>query len=205
MNFGFKSVCDPVRSGAVLGCWSTVFAVLLAALGCSNDASGRDGKDPRPGTPLRVVDRAALEEIDPNDVRQLVECVQTYDGVVASHGGKIEISLNFSATDLNDDDLATLEFPDSVRTINLSRTKITDQGLLHLERARNLNRVILNETAITEAGLETLKAMESISIVELSQCPNISREARLDLIRYLAPRSRSHQHERRMQALNRDD
>lgn len=176
--------------------------IVLSALGCSRDADARNDNATRSSTPLRTVDRSAIENLNSDDVRQVVQCAESYGDVIARHGGHVEISLSFASTDLSDGDLATVEFPNSVRSIDLSRTQITDAGLVHLKRAHNLVRVILNETQITDAGLDQLKQIETIATVDLTNCPNVSREARLDLIRFLAPRSKSHQHERRMHALN---
>jgi len=112
-----------------------------------------------------------------------------YGQTVAEAGGEVHIHLEFSRTDISDDDLANLQFPDTVRSISLHHTNITDQGVAELKRAKNLERVNLASTKITEAAVDHLKEIPNLWQAEITS-PGVSQTASLDLMRFLQPRVR---------------
>ena len=177
---------------------------LLVIAGCSsNEATGDHqtiSAEARP--PVRKIDREALLDFAPQEIQEAAQAVTTYDNVVGDHGGHVSITLDFSRTELRDDDLANLDFPDSVAVINLSETKITDAGVPHLVRARNLRTLDLRHTAVTDEGIDVLMQLDKLTYIELEGCAKVSRKKRLELVKFLSPRSEAHQHERRLRALN---
>lgn len=114
-----------------------------------------------------------------------------YADVVAKFGGRLEMRLDFSNSDITDDDLATLPLSDGVRSIDLSHTKITDAGIEHLKRAPRLEQLNLMGTQITDVSLEHFRGMESLWSVSI-EGTKVSREGHMDLLRLLAPRAQAH-------------
>lgn len=108
-------------------------------------------------------------------------------GVAALHG-QVETRVDLSFTAVTDDDLARLEFPETVREINLSSTKITDRGIEHLMRIPYLESLVLMDTQVTAGVVEILKRMPSLCEVRLDNT-NVPIPAQLELISYLAPRA----------------
>ena len=82
-----------------------------------------------------------------------------YAKEIESLDGELQIHLDFSDAQITDDELASLSFTDSVRSISLRGTGISDRGVKELERARNLERVDLRGTQATDKVAETLKGL----------------------------------------------
>jgi hypothetical protein len=114
-----------------------------------------------------------------------------YTDVVAKFGGKLEMRLDLSNSDITDDDLATLPLSDGVRSIDLSHTKITDAGIEHLKRASHLEQLNLMDTEITDTSLEHIRQMENLWSVSI-EGTKVSRDGHMDLLRLLAPRAQAH-------------
>lgn len=82
-----------------------------------------------------------------------------YAKEIESLDGELQIHLDFNDAQLTDDELASLPFTDSVRSISLRGTGISDRGVRELQRARNLERVDLRATQATDKAAETLKRL----------------------------------------------
>ena len=85
-----------------------------------------------------------------------------YADNVRDLGGKAELKIDFSKSDVTDDDLKGMDFPDTLVEINLANTAITDEGVAELKRANNLNSVVLAHTQITEKSIDHLKEMPNL-------------------------------------------
>lgn len=109
---------------------------------------------------------------------------------IAAFQGRVEARVILSFTAVTDDDLARLEFPDTVHEIDLSGTAVTDRGVEHLTRVRNLETLVLMDTPITEAVVDTLKQMPRLCEARLDNT-NVPVNAQLDLITFLAPRAQA--------------
>ena len=64
--------------------------------------------------------------------------LSSYESNVESLGGNYKLVLDFSSTNVSDDDLKSIGFPASLTEINLANTQITDDGVAELKRAKNL-------------------------------------------------------------------
>ena len=116
-----------------------------------------------------------------------IESHDQYADLVADMGGQIHAHLDFTGTEITDEDLQNLEFADTVRSISLSHTAITNRGVVELERARNLEQIDLTSTEITDEVLPLIKEQPKVwkaTIIAL----NISREAFEELSGYLNQR-----------------
>ena len=82
-----------------------------------------------------------------------------YATEVASLDGELQMHLDFSNSNITDEDLATLPLPNTIRSISLRGTKITDRGVAELKRAKNLERLDLQGTLITDAAVEEMTLM----------------------------------------------
>ena len=125
--------------------------------------------------------------VSPQDAAQ----ADSYAEAVRKSGGRVEIHLDFSHSEMTDDGLATLELPDAVRSIDLSYTDISDAGVAHLVRARNVQKLDLMSTKITDASVEHFRKLESLFQVS-TENTEITTEAQLEMIRFFAPRQQAH-------------
>jgi len=91
-----------------------------------------------------------------------VSSQNNYADNIRDLGGKAELKIDFSKSDITDADLEGMDFPDTLVEINLSNTDITDDGVAELKRANNLNSVILAHTQITEKSIDHLKEMPNL-------------------------------------------
>ncbi len=88
--------------------------------------------------------------------------LSSYESNVQDLGGNFKLTLDFSSSDITDDDLKSLDFPTALTEINLAHTAITDEGVAELKRASNLKTVVLVNTQITSQAIEHLKEMPSL-------------------------------------------
>ncbi|MEX2168313.1 MAG: hypothetical protein WD851_03310 [Pirellulales bacterium] len=77
--------------------------------------------------------------------------------------------LNFSSTNVTDDELTHLADLSNLRELALNRTRVTDQGLAHLAGLKNLEVLNLSEDAVTDAGLVHLKNLRQIEQLHLNE------------------------------------
>jgi len=113
---------------------------------------------------------------------------------VESLGGYANLEVDFSWSEISDDDLARMRVPDTVRSVSLANTRITDKGLSALTDLSNLEQINLMNTDVTDEGLEHLKESPRLWQVHLAGS-KVSQEGTLDMTRFLAPRA-SEYHER---------
>ena len=66
--------------------------------------------------------------------------------------------LDFSGTNLRDDDLKVLAEIEHVKELNLSNTRISDDGLRHLANMEFLCRLDLGGTQVTDQGIAQLES-----------------------------------------------
>ena len=113
-----------------------------------------------------------------------VEAQNSYEAQVRSLGGKARLQLDFSSSDITDEDLKNLDFPETLVEINLSNTSITDEGVAELKRAGKLEVVVLAHTKITSKSIEHLKELPNLNQANIAS-GNITREELLELVKYL--------------------
>ena len=77
--------------------------------------------------------------------------------------------LNFSSTNVTDDELAHLADLSHLKELALNRTRITDQGLIHLAKLKKLEILNLSEDNVTDAGLVHLKNMQQLQQLHLNE------------------------------------
>ena len=69
-------------------------------------------------------------------------CGGNYQQAVEGWGGKTVIRVDLSNTEVTDDDLVAIDFPDTLREISLANTGITDEGVQTLSQYENLDLLI---------------------------------------------------------------
>lgn len=107
---------------------------------------------------------------------------------VESVGGEMQIYLDFTDTNITDEDLSRLPFPDNVRSISLRNTPITDRGVRELQRAHNLSVVDLRNTATTDDAVNTLIRLPRLWRATIAS-PEISLVKQRELSRFLSRQS----------------
>lgn len=108
----------------------------------------------------------------------------SYTSDVSELGGTAKLTLDFSSSDITDEDLKDLDFPDALIEINLAHTAITDEGVAELKRAPNLKSLVLAHTKITEKAIEHLKEMPNLRDVNIA-CKGIPFEEIITYTKYL--------------------
>ena len=99
-------------------------------------------------------------------------------------GGTAELKIDFSESNITDEDLKGMDFPDNLVEINLANTAITDEGVVQLKRATNLSSVVLAHTKITEKSIEYLKEMPNLRSANIAN-KNIPFESMLEFTKHL--------------------
>ena len=95
---------------------------------------------------------------------------------VGDLGGTMHVHVEFGGTEITDRDLATLDFPDTVRSVSLCDTSISDAGAKELARGRNIEQIDLKNTKITDRALENLRQMPRLCMVNVAS-PEVSPQA----------------------------
>ena len=113
-----------------------------------------------------------------------VSSQNNYADNIRDLGGKAELKIDFSKSDITDEDLKDMNFPDTLVEINLANTAITDEGVAELKRASSLNSVILAHTQITEKSLDHLKEMANLRSANIAN-KNIPFESMLEFTKHL--------------------
>jgi hypothetical protein len=96
-----------------------------------------------------------------------------YAQLINDLGGEIHVHVELGGTKITDSDLASLDFPDTVRSIALCDSAISDAGARELIRGSNLEQIDLTNTQITDAALEDLKQLPRLCIVNIAS-PGVS-------------------------------
>ena len=89
-------------------------------------------------------------------------CGGNYQQAVEGWGGKTVIRVDLSNTEVTDDDLVAIDFPDELRALSLANTGITDEGVRALSQYENLEFINLNNTQITNQSLGLLKQFPNL-------------------------------------------
>ncbi|MDG2409622.1 MAG: hypothetical protein P8M53_11490 [Pirellulales bacterium] len=91
-------------------------------------------------------------------------------------GGTMHVHVELGGTKITDADLASLDFPDTVRSISLCDTSISDTGAQELGRGLNIEQIDLTNTKITDASLEELRNIPRLCVVNVAS-PGVSPQA----------------------------
>ena len=91
-------------------------------------------------------------------------------------GGTMHVHVEFGGTDITDGDLATLDFPDTVRSVSLCDTSISDAGAQELAKGPNIEQIDLTNTKITDLALENLRQMPRLYMANVAS-PEVSPQA----------------------------
>ena len=119
-----------------------------------------------------------------------VSSQNNYADNISDLGGKAELKIDLSGSDITDEDLKSMDFPDTLVEINLANTAITDEGVEELKRANSLNSVILAHTQITEKSLDHLKEMPNLQTANIAN-KRISFEKMIEFTKHLNDKQRS--------------
>ncbi|MCZ6767530.1 MAG: hypothetical protein O7D32_11440 [bacterium] len=84
------------------------------------------------------------------------------------------ISVDLSATQVSDAELAHLKALASLQILHLFNTQIGDTGLIHLQGMTDLRELGLGRTRITDEGLVHLKDLTSLQTLDFSWCSRIT-------------------------------
>jgi hypothetical protein len=77
------------------------------------------------------------------------------------------VSLAFSCSTLNDEQLKEIAKIKSLRVLILDNTSITDAGLAHLCQLPNLNQLELTNTKITDAGMKEIEKITKLRVLKI--------------------------------------
>lgn len=164
----------------------SVLMLSLFCLGCGGDAS--DDLSERAGRPTP-------EQVN-RILRDRYAASENFSQQIEAIGGRIQILLDLSYTQLNDDDFAKLELPEFLSELNLSGTKITDAGIAHLQDAQHLEKIDLSHTAVTDDSLENLQTLPRLRSANLNYT-RVSPEQQLEMVRFFRSRRPAYQPKKR--------
>ena len=97
-------------------------------------------------------------------------CSETHSGhaqAVENLGGTLTAHLEFAYSGITDEDLADLDFPETIRSISLRQTGVTDAGITELARATRLEHVDLTNTKISDAAISILTTLPELRRAEV--------------------------------------
>lgn len=83
-------------------------------------------------------------------------CSGNYESQVENLGGKVSLRIDLSNSEVTDDDLEGLGFPEITKEVLLENTGITDRGVEALSQFESIEFVDLTGTQITGNALEIL-------------------------------------------------
>lgn len=118
-------------------------------------------------------------------------CSETHSGhaqAVENLGGTLTAHLEFAYSGITDEDLADLDFPETVRSISLRQTGVTDAGITELARATRLEHVNLTNTKISDAAIALLTTLPELRRAEVV-AHGVSFEGHKKLEKSLSQRS----------------
>lgn len=75
---------------------------------------------------------------------------------------------------VNDDDLARLEFIPEIDTLKITSGNITDDGLRHLKWLTRLEWLVISSERITDGCLKHISALQSLLAVDLQLVANVT-------------------------------
>ncbi|CAN5162089.1 hypothetical protein BH10CYA1_BH10CYA1_57850 [soil metagenome] len=77
-------------------------------------------------------------------------------------------SIDFSESEVEDDDIQYLLHFSKLHEVDLSHTAITDEGIEQLAKLHSLKKIWLDNTKVTDAALDKLKALQGLTKVSLT-------------------------------------
>ena len=77
-------------------------------------------------------------------------------------------SIDFSESEVEDDDIQYLLHFSKLYEVDLSHTSISDEGIEQLVKLHSLKKIWLDNTKVTDAALEKLKALQGLTKVSLT-------------------------------------
>lgn len=77
-------------------------------------------------------------------------------------------SIDFSESEVEDDDIQYLLHFSKLHEVDLSYTSISDEGIEQLAKLNSLKRIWLDNTKVTDAALEKLKALQGLTKISLT-------------------------------------
>jgi hypothetical protein len=77
-------------------------------------------------------------------------------------------SIDFSESEVEDDDMQYLLHFSKLYEVDLSHTAISDEGIEQLVKLHSLKKIWLDNTKVTDAALEKLKALQGLTKVSLT-------------------------------------
>lgn len=151
---------------SVVACW-----LLVSMAGC-----GRSG----PEAALPPQEAAAYKAIKALNAKLVVrngEVVYVdFYGMPDAAGAVVHLKsfphvekLNFSSTNVTDEELVHLADLADLKELALNRTKVTDKGLIHLAGLSKLEILNFNEDDVTDAGLVHLQNLKALKQLHLNQ------------------------------------
>lgn len=78
---------------------------------------------------------------------------------------------------LQDEDLASVVWPDGLNTLGLRGNPITDKTGIAITKCPNLRKIGLRETGITDATIKALAEISQLELLDIRNCPGVTREA----------------------------
>jgi len=128
-------------------------------------------------------------------LRERYAASENFSQQIEAIGGRIQILLDLSYTQLDDDNFAKLELPEFLSELNLSGTKITDAGVAHLQGAQHLEKIDLSHTAVTDDSLENLQTLPRLHSANLNYT-RVSPEQQREMVRFFRSRRPTYQPEK---------
>jgi internalin A len=101
-------------------------------------------------------------------LHEALEFVERVGGKAQLNGAQTEIiSMDFSKSNISDDDLEYLVGYRRIGFLNLSDTQISDEGLEHLKAADSIGFLFLDGTKVTDEGMIHLKNHKELTVLGL--------------------------------------
>ena len=111
-------------------------------------------------------------------------CGGNYQKAVEGLGGKTVLRVDLSNTEVTDDELSAMDFPDTLRELSLANTEITDRGVEYLQQFEDLEFINLNNTKITNASLDLLKQFQNLRSANVTT-DTVGVKANKDFLRFM--------------------
>lgn len=129
------------------------------------------------------------EPLTDDELQTAANEVDRFHAAVAQRGGRAQLDIDFSRSDIRDEDLANMIIPATVRSINLAHTSIGDASLDRLSQLKSLERLVLVSTKVTDAGIEQLLSLPNLAHVDL-EYTQVSHKMKMVLLKHTAQRQR---------------
>jgi len=91
-----------------------------------------------------------------------------YAQQISDLGGEMHVHVDLGGTAITDEDLMSLDFPDTLRSISLRDSSISDAGAEELMRGQNIEQIDLTNTQITDASLDALMKLPRLHVGDVA-------------------------------------